>query len=156
LSRREPFADLKNQRTQETTMKVQPYLMFNGRCEEAINFYKAELGAEVLAMMRFKENPPPPDRVPANWDNKVMHACFKIGDSEVMASDGDCADKAGFSGVTLSIQVNSEAEAARAFGALSKGGTVKMPLGKTFFSPSFGMLDDRFGVSWMVVTMPTT
>jgi len=100
--------------------------------------------------------PPPPGRVPANWDNKVMHACFKIGDSEVMASDGDCADKAGFSGVTLSIQVNSEAEAARAFGALSKGGTVKMPLGKTFFSPSFGMLDDRFGVSWMVVTMPTT
>ena len=137
-------------------MKVQPYLMFNGRCEEAINFYKAELGAEVLAMMRFKESPPPPGRVPANWDNKVMHACFKIGDSEVMASDGDCADKAGFSGVTLSIQVNSEAEAARAFGALSKGGTVKMPLGKTFFSPSFGMLDDRFGVSWMVVTMPTT
>jgi PhnB protein len=130
--------------------------MFNGRCEEAINFYKAELGAEVLAMMRFKESPPPPGRVPANWDNKVMHACFKIGDSEVMASDGDCADKAGFSGVTLSIQVNSEAEAARAFGALSKGGTVKMPLGKTFFSPSFGMLDDRFGVSWMVVTMPTT
>ena len=137
-------------------MKVQPYLMFNGRCEEAINFYKAELGAEVLAMMRFKESPPPPGRVPANWDNKVMHACFKIGDSEVMASDGDCADKAGFSGVTLSIQVNSEAEAARAFGALSKGGTVKMPLGKTFFSPSFGMLDDRFGVSWMVVAMPTT
>ena len=137
-------------------MNVKPYLMFNGRCEEAINFYKAELGAEVLAMMRFKENPPPPDRVPANWDNKVMHACFKIGDSEVMASDGDCADKAGFSGVTLSIQVNSEAEAARAFGALSKGGMVKMPLGKTFFSPSFGMLDDRFGVSWMVVAMPTT
>ena len=136
-------------------MKVQPYLMFNGRCEEAIDFYKAELGAEVLALMRFNENMPPPDRVPANWDNKVMHACFKIGDSEVMASDGDCADKAGFSGVTLSIQVNSEAEAARAFGALSKGGMVKMPLGKTFFSPSFGMLDDRFGVSWMVVTMPT-
>ena len=137
-------------------MKVQPYLMFNGHCEEAINFYKAELGAEVLALMRFKENPPPPDRVPPNCDNKVMHSCFKIGDSEVMASDGDCADKAGFSGVTLSIQVNSEAEAARAFGALSKGGMVKMPLGKTFFSPSFGMLDDRFGVSWMVVTMQTT
>ncbi len=137
-------------------MNVKPYLMFNGRCEEAINFYKAELGAEVLAMMRFKENPPPPDRVPANWDNKVMHACFKIGDSEVMASDGDCADKAGFSGVTLSIQVNSEAEAARAFGALSKGGMVKMPLGKTFFSPRFGMVSDRFGVSWMVVTTPTT
>jgi PhnB protein len=135
-------------------VNVKPYLMFNGRCEEAINFYKSELGAVVLAMMRFKENPPPPDRVPPNWDNKVMHACFRIGETEIMASDGDCADKAGFSGVTLSIQVNNEAEAARAFGALSKGGMVKMPLGKTFFSPSFGMLDDRFGVSWMVVTMP--
>ena len=135
-------------------MNVKPYLMFNGRCEEAINFYQAELGAEVVALMRFNENPPPPDRVPPNWNNKIMHACFKIGDSEIMASDGDCADKAGFSGVRLSIQVKNEAEAARAFGALSKGGTVKMPLGKTFFSPSFGMLDDRFGVSWMVVAMP--
>jgi PhnB protein len=103
-------------------MKVQPYLMFNGRCEEAINFYKAELGAEVVALMRFKENPPPPDRVPPNWDNKVMHSCIKIGETEIMASDGDCADKTPFGGVTLSIQVNSEAEAARAFGALSKGG----------------------------------
>jgi PhnB protein len=135
-------------------VNVTPYLMFNGRCEEAINFYKAELGAEVLALMRFNENPPPPDRVPVNWDNKVMHSCFKIGETQIMASDGDCADKAGFSGVTLSIQVKTEAEAARAFGALSKGGTVKMPLGKTFFSPSFGTLNDRFGVSWMVVMMP--
>ena len=135
-------------------MKVQPYLMFNGRCEEAINFYKAELGAEVLALMRFKENPPPPDRVPPNWDNKVMHSCFKIGETEIMASDGDCADKTAFGGVRLSIQVKNEAEAARAFNGLSKGGTVKMPLGKSFFSPSFGMLDDRFGVSWMVVAMP--
>ena len=135
-------------------MNVTPYLMFNGRCEEAINFYKTELGAEVLALMRFNENPPPPDRVPVNWDNKVMHSCFKIGETQIMASDGDCADKAGFSGVTLSIQVKTEAEAARAFGALSKGGTVKMPLGKTFFSPSFGTLNDRFGVSWMVVVMP--
>jgi PhnB protein len=135
-------------------MKVQPYLMFNGRCEEAINFYKTELGAEVLALMRFKENPPPPDKVPPNWDNKVMHSCFKVGETEIMASDGDCADKTAFGGVRLSIQVKNEAEAARAFNGLSKGGTVKMPLGKTFFSPSFGMLDDRFGVSWMVVAMP--
>ena len=137
-------------------MNVTPYLMFNGRCEEAINFYKAELGAEVLAMLRFKENPPPPDRVPPNWDNKVMHSCFKIGDTQIMASDGDSAEKPGFNGVTLSIQVNSEAEAERAFNGLSKGGQVKMPLGKTFFSPRFGMVSDRFGVSWMVVTSPTT
>ena len=137
-------------------MNVTPYLMFNGRCEEAINFYKTELGAEVVAMLRFKENPPPADRVPPNWDNKVMHSCFKIGDTQIMASDGDSADKSGFNGVTLSIQVNSEAEADRAFNGLSKGGQVKMPLGKTFFSPRFGMVSDRFGVSWMVVTSPTT
>jgi PhnB protein len=137
-------------------VNVTPYLMFNGRCEEAINFYKTELGAEVLALLRFKENPPPPDRVPPNWDNKVMHSCFKIGDTQIMATDGDSADKPGFNGVTLSIQVNSEAEADRAFNGLSKGGQVKMPLGKTFFSPRFGMVSDRFGVSWMVVTSPTT
>jgi len=137
-------------------VNVTPYLMFNGRCEEAINFYKAELGAEVLAMLRFKENPPPPDRVPPNWDNKIMHSCFKIGDTQIMATDGDSADKPGFNGVTLSIQVSSEAEADRAFNGLSKGGQVKMPLAKTFFSPRFGMVSDRFGVSWMVVTSPTT
>jgi PhnB protein len=137
-------------------VNVTPYLMFNGRCEEAINFYKAELGAEVLALLRFKENPPPPDRVPANWDNKVMHSCFKIGDTQIMASDGDCADKADFGAVRLSIEVKTEAEAERAFNGLSKGGQVKMPLGKTFFSPRFGMVNDRFGVSWMVVTSPTT
>jgi PhnB protein len=137
-------------------MEVKPYLMFNGRCEEAINFYKSELGAEVLALMRFKENPPPSGMTPANWDDKVMHSCFKIGRSEVMASDGMCADNTAFSGVTLSIQVQNESEADRAFKALSKGGEVKMPLGKTFFSPRFGMVSDRFGVSWMVVTMPTT
>jgi len=137
-------------------VNVTPYLMFNGHCEEAINFYKAELGAEVLAMLRFKENPPPPDKVPPNWDNKIMHSCFKIGDTQIMATDGDSADKRGFNGVTLSIQVNSEAEADRAFNGLSKGGQVKMPLAKTFFSPRFGMVSDRFGVSWMVVTSPTT
>ena len=137
-------------------MNVTPYLMFNGRCEEAINFYKAELGAEVLALLRFKENPPPADKVPANWDNKVMHSSFKIGDTQIKATDGDSADKPGFSGVTLSIQVNNEAEAERAFNGLSKGGQVKMPLGKTFFSPRFGMVSDRFGVSWMVVTSPTS
>jgi PhnB protein len=98
-------------------MEVKPYLMFNGRCEEAINFYKSELGAEVLALMRFKDNPPPAGMTPANWDDKVMHSCFKIGRSEVMASDGMCADNTAFSGVTLSIQVQNESEADRAFNA---------------------------------------
>jgi PhnB protein len=93
---------------------------------------------------------------PAGWDDKIMHSCIKIGQSEVMASDGMCADNAAFSGVTLSIQVENESQADRAFNALSKGGKVKMPLGKTFFSPRFGMVDDRFGMSWMVVMMPAT
>ena len=137
-------------------MEVKPYLTFNGRCEEAITFYKSELGAEVLALLRFKENPPPAGMTPAGWDDKIMHSCIKIGQSEVMASDGMCADNAAFSGVTLSIQVENESEADRAFNALSKGGKVKMPLGKTFFSPRFGMVDDRFGMSWMVVMMPAT
>jgi len=139
-------------------MQVQPYLFFNGRCEEAINFYKAELGAEVLALMRFKECPdkPPPGTIPPGSDDKIMHACMKIGDTEVMASDGMADGKLEFKGITLSIQVKSETEADRVFNALGKGGQVKMPIGKTFFSPRFGMLQDRFGVSWMIVTMPTT
>jgi PhnB protein len=136
-------------------MEVKPYLTFNGRCEEAITFYKSELGAEVLALMRFKDNPPPAGMTPAGWDDKIMHSCIKIGQKRGHGIGWNVRTTR-LSGVTLSIQVNSEAEAARAFGALSKGGKVKMPLGKTFFSPSFGMLDDRFGVSWMVVTMPTT
>lgn len=137
-------------------MKVQPYLFFNGRCEEAIDFYKAQLGAEVLMLMRFKESPdkPPPGTVPPGSDDKIMHASMKIGETEVMASDGMAAGKPEFKGVTLSIGVKSEAEADRVFSALGKGGKVTMPIGKTFFSPRFGMLEDRFGVSWMVVTMP--
>jgi len=137
-------------------MKVQPYLFFNGRCEEAIDFYKAQLGAEVLMLMRFKECPdqPPPGTIPPGSDEKIMHVCMKIGDTEVMASDGMAAGKPEFKGVTLSIQVKTEAEADRVFNALGKGGRVTMPIGKTFFSPRFGMLEDRFGVPWMVVTMP--
>jgi PhnB protein len=139
-------------------MKVQPYLFFNGRCEEAIDFYKKVLGAEVRMLMRFRDNPdkPGPESVPPSLDDKVMHACLRIGESEVMASDGMCAGKPAFEGVSLSLDVASETEADRLFNALGEGGQVQMPIGKTFFSPRFGVVADRFGVSWMVVTAPTT
>jgi PhnB protein len=137
-------------------MKVQPYLFFNGRCEEALDFYRKVLGAEVLMLMRFKECPdsPPPGEVPPGFDDKVMHACMRIGESQVMASDGMCSGKPAFEGVSLSLEVPSEAEADRMFSALGEGGQVQMPIGRTFFSPRFGVVADRFGVSWMIVTTP--
>jgi len=139
-------------------MKVQPYLFFDGRCEEAIEFYKKALGAEVLMLMRFSDSPdpPPPGMVPPGSENKIMHSAMRIGETEVMASDGHCMGKAAFQGVSLSVSASSEAEADRLFNALADGGQVQMPIGKTFFSPRFGMVADRFGVSWMVVTTPTT
>ncbi len=139
-------------------MKVQPYLFFDGRCEEAIDFYKRALGAEVLMLMRFNESPDPPPAgmVAPGSENKIMHAAMRIGETEVMASDGRAMGKPEFKGVTLSLSASSEAEADRLFNALAEGGQVQMPIGKTFFSPRFGMVADRFGVSWMVVTTPTT
>jgi PhnB protein len=134
-------------------MLIQAYLFFDGRCEEALAFYQRALGAELLMMMRFKESPeaPPPGAVPAGSENKVMHAALRIGDTTVMASDGRCQGKPSFQGFALSITVENEAQADRTFAALADGGQVQMPLGKTFFSPRFGMVTDRFGVSWMVL-----
>ncbi|MEI9863086.1 MAG: VOC family protein [Limisphaerales bacterium] len=131
---------------------VQPYLMFNGHCEEAIEFYRKALGAEVEFQMRFKESPepPPPGMVPPGFENKIMHCSFRIGTTTLMASDGCTAGQPKFEGFSLSITVPNEAEADRAFAALADGGKIGMPLGKTFWSPRFGMVQDRFGVSWMV------
>ena len=139
-------------------MKVQPYLFFDGRCEEAIEFYKRALGAEVLMLMRFNESPdpPPPGMIAPGSENKIMHAAMRIGETEVMASDGRAMGKPEFKGVTLSLSASNEGEADRLFNALAEGGQVQMPIGKTFFSPRFGMVADRFGVSWMVVTAPLT
>ena len=136
-------------------MKVQNYLFFEGRCEEALEFYRAKLGAEVTMLMRFKESPEPhpPGSLPPGAENKVMHAGFRIGETELMASDGRCSGKPSFQGVTLSLGVNSDAEAERYFAALAEGGQVQQPLIKTFFSSRFGMVADRFGVSWMVVVL---
>jgi PhnB protein len=138
--------------TQKTNL-VQPYLCFEGRCEEAIEFYRRAIGAEVEFMMRFKDNPEPPQpgMCAPGSDNKVMHATLRIGQSVVMASDGRCTGKPAFQGIALSLTASNEAEAGRLFSALADGGQVQMPLGKTFFSPAFGMVQDRFGVGWMVI-----
>ncbi|QIB33702.1 VOC family protein [Ancylobacter pratisalsi] len=135
-------------------MNVQAYLMLNGRTEEAIAFYGTALGAEVTALMRFKDSPdpPPPGMIPDGWGDKVMHASFRIGEAELLASDGCQSNAAAFAGISLALSVASPEEAAAKFEALAEGGQVTMPLSEMFFSPSFGTLTDRFGVSWMIVT----
>jgi PhnB protein len=133
-------------------MQVQPYLFFDGRCEEALGFYKQALGAEVVTLMRYKDSPDKTMCTPAN-ENKVMHASFRIGDSTAMASDGRNTGQPEFKGFSLSLLPATPAEAEKLFAALSEGGQVQMPLGKTFFSSSFGMVADKFGVTWMVVVM---
>ncbi|WP_137895927.1 VOC family protein [Ramlibacter sp. 2FC] len=137
-------------------MQVQPYLFFEGRCEEAVEFYRKALGAEVTMMMRYKDSPEPPQPgcLPPGAEDKIMHMNMSIGDTQIMASDGNCSGKPGFQGFSLSLTAASEAEAERWFNALADGGQVQMPLAKTFFASSFGMVADRFGVSWMVIVMP--
>jgi len=137
-------------------MHVEPYLFFEGRCEEAVEFYRKALGADVQMLMRYKDSPepPPPGMVAPGSENKVMHASFKVGDTTVMASDGTCSGKAAFQGFMLSIGVKTAAEADRYFNALADGGQVQMPLDKTFWSPRFGMVADRFGVGWMINVVP--
>ena len=133
-------------------MQVQPYLYFNGRCEEAVEFYKKAIGAEVQMLMRNAESPepPPPGMLPPGSENKVMHVSFKVGDTVVMASDGHNSGTPDFRGFSLSLTVADAAQAQRLFAALSEGGQVQVPLGKTFWAPMFGMLTDRFGVGWML------
>lgn len=136
-------------------MQIQPYLFFAGNCEDALGFYETALGATRLAMMRYRESPDPapPGMIPDDWGDKIMHACLQIGDAQVMASDGCGAPGAEqtFQGFQLALTVKDEAEAERVFAALADGGQVTMPLGRTFFSPRFGMVADRFGVTWAVI-----
>ena len=134
-------------------MQLQPYVHFNGRCEEAIEFYKKAIGAQVNMLMRFKDMPAScgPSSIQAGTENKVMHANLRIGDSVMLVSDGRCSGDAKFEGFSLTLTVSSDAEADKTFAALGEGGTVCMPLQKTFFASKFGMINDQFGVSWMVI-----
>ena len=133
-------------------MQIQPYLFFDGSCEQALQFYQRTLGAKVELMMRYKDNPepPPPGMVPPGYDDKVMHATVRIGDSTVMAADDCTGGSPKPQGYALSLNAADPAEAKRRFDALADGGEVTMPMQKTFWSPAFGMLRDRFGVHWMV------
>jgi len=134
-------------------MAIQPYLFFEGRAEEAAGFYQKVFGAELQMLMRYKDSPDPcPEgMIPPGAEGKVMHMSLKIGDGVVFGSDGHCSGKPNFQGFSLSYAAKDAADADRVFEALSEGGAVQMPLGKTFFSPRFGMVADRFGVSWMVI-----
>lgn len=136
---------------------VQPYLFFGGRCEEALEFYRTALGAQIDMIIHYKDSPEPhpPGMLPPGFENKVMHASFSVSGSSLMASDGCEAAGPNFAGFSLSLAVATEAEADSAFNALADGGTVQMPLAKTFWSPRFGMLTDRFGLGWMVSVAPT-
>lgn len=133
-------------------MSIQPYLFFSGRCEEAIEFYRTAIGAEVDMVMHFNESPEPmpPGVLQEGFEAKVMHASFRVGDATILCSDG-CDDKTTFSGFSLALHVPTEADADRAFAALAEGGEVQMPLAKTFWSPRYGMVKDKFGISWMVM-----
>jgi len=136
-------------------MVIQPYLFFAGRCQEALDLYRDAVGAEVLMLMRYRESPEPvpPGRIAPGWDDKVMHASVRIGDTVVMASDGCSPEGPSFAGFSLSLTVADAATADRIFARLADGGSVQMPLTETFWSPRFGMVTDQFGVQWMI-TLP--
>jgi PhnB protein len=129
-------------------MRVEPYLYFNGRCEEAVEFYRRAVGAEVVALTRYKDNPGA--QAPAGAGDKVMHANLRIGDTTVLASDGQCQGATNFQGFSLSLTAAKDAEADRLFGALSEGGAVQVPLMSTPFASRFGMVADRFGILWTI------
>lgn len=132
-----------------STAIVQPYLFFGGRCEEALEFYRNAVGAQIDVLVYFKDSPEPP----AGFEDKVMHASFRIGQSTLLGSDG-CSETTGYEGFSLSLHVATLEEAQQAFTALADGGSVEMPLTKTFWSPGYGMLTDRFGIGWMVNVLP--
>jgi PhnB protein len=134
----------------QQTVTVQPYLFFDGKCEEALEFYKGAIGAKVDMMMRFKEAPDQSQMQP-NTGEKVMHAAFHVGTTQVLASDGHCAGKPSFQGFGLALNAKNDAEAEKLFTAVGKGGQVLQPLTKTFFASKFGMVADKFGIMWMVM-----
>jgi len=132
-------------------MKIEPYLFFEGRADEAIEFYKTALGAKVNRVMRYKDCPDSSHPFPPELLPKVMHASLRVGNMDLLLSDGHCKDQPKFIGFALTLNVPSDTDATKYFNALADGGKITMPLGKTFFSSNFGMLTDRFGVQWMVI-----
>ena len=130
---------------------IEPYLFFSGRCEEALAFYGTVLGAEVSYMMRYSDSPEaiPPGMLAPGFEDKIMHATFTIAGNTLMASDSS-EENTNFNGFKLSLTLPTQAETERVFNLLAEGGCIEMPLAKTFWSPSFGMLTDRFGLGWMV------
>lgn len=134
-------------------MNVQPYLSFEGRTQEALDFYKTALDAKVDMIMHFRDAPPEMQaQMPPNTKDKVMHAAFRVGDTQIMATDGNCSGKTGFSGISLTLNASDNAEAEKLFAALGNGGQVTMPMSETFFAHRFGMVADKFGVNWMVIS----
>ena len=135
-----------------TATIITPYLFFSGRCEEALDFYREALGAKVDMIMRFNESPEPtpPGMLQAGFETKIMHASFRVDDAMLMASDG-CDDKSTLHGFKLALAVPTEEKAHLAFNALANGGNIQMPLTKTFWSPCYGMVTDKFNVEWMVM-----
>lgn len=134
-------------------MHIEPYLQFDGRAEEAAEFYQKAVGAKVEMLLRFSQAPdqPPPGMLPPDSGNKVMHMQLRVGSTALLGSDGACGGKPGFGGVDLALQVATPEEARRMFDGLSQGGAVRMALGKTFFSDAYGIVTDKFGVGWMIV-----
>ncbi|XHS79414.1 VOC family protein [Burkholderiaceae bacterium UC74_6] len=133
-------------------MKIDPYLFFDGRCEEAIEFYKSSLGAEVQMIMRNSDSPAPPPEgmLPPGSENKIMHSSLLIKGALIMMSDGHCSGKTEFKGFSISLDCDTQDEAHKFFDGLAAGGRVNMPLSQTFWAPLFGMVEDKFGVNWMV------
>ncbi len=133
-------------------MDVQAYLSFQGRTLEALDFYKGAIGATVDMVMHFNDAPPEmQSQIAPEMKEKVMHCAFRVGSTQLMATDGDCNNTPAFSGITLALNAGSIEEAEKMFAALGKGGTVTMPMSETFFAHRFGVLSDKFGVKWMVL-----
>jgi PhnB protein len=147
---------------QSASQAIKPYLFFDGRCDEALEFYTRTLGAKVEQVFRFKDAPPQLDAQPqegcgpmtADMAEKVMHACVTIRGTTLFVSDGMCQGKPEFKGVSLALELPTDGEAETVFAALGDGGQVQMPMAPAFFASRFGMVADRFGVSWMVTSPP--
>lgn len=130
-------------------MQLNPYLLFNGQCEEAFKFYEKLLSGKIEVMTTHEETPAA-NSVPAEWRKKIIHARMTVAGQLLMGSDMPSEHGEKPQGFSINIAVNDPAEGKRIFDALAENGTVKMPYGETFWAKGFGMLDDRFGIPWMV------